>query len=106
MLVTAPKPPKHYLVETNCSGRTTSQNCNHLEGQGYETIRLPRQPTAIIVVDHARRPWRRNRIALAGLANSPRASIVVMSAQTGNVLQFDRRGNRPNRWVRRHPTKP
>jgi hypothetical protein len=74
-----------------------------LERKGFETIRLGHQPTAFIVVDHQRQRWQDTRVVLARLADTPQASVVVMSGQTGNVFQRNRRGNQPNRWVRRYP---
>jgi len=97
-----PQPPKSYFMETNGSRRSTRRSCRLLQRHGYETACLPHQPTVIIVIDRVRRPWRHNRAVLARLANSPRASIVVMSAQTGNVFQLDQRGNQPGRWIKRH----
>lgn len=93
--------PNRYFIETNRSSRTTSQNCRRLERLGYEASRLVHQPTTIIVVDRERRDWRANRAALGKLADTPQASIVVVSCQTGNIFQFDRRSNAPDRWVKK-----
>jgi hypothetical protein len=95
--------PKRYFVETNRSSRTTYQNCRRLERHGYEVVRLAHQPTTIIVVDHECRDWRTSRAVLAKLADTPEASVVVVSCQTGNIFQCDRRSNQPNRWIRKSP---
>ena len=91
--------PKTFLVETNRSSRSTLRNCSRLRAGGYDATRLPNQPTAIIVRDPLGRPWCQTRVALADLANTQSASVVVMSGQTGRVFQLNRRGNRPAHWI-------